>query len=113
MLSLASSVNGRVSGKPWKAQKSATVRSHLPNGVKAKSFAARMEQVKKAHAIKKLQQELSDEKQAEKDRRREITLERRKAAEEKKRLEEDKARMGARKTARLRRKQGLTKKISH
>ncbi|KAL0071840.1 hypothetical protein AAF712_000762 [Marasmius tenuissimus] len=98
-----------------------------------------MEQTKKALAVKKLQQELKDEKQAEKDRRREITLERRKAAEEKQRLEEDKARvrlsvspslsitprsppdtfviiilkMGARKAARLRRKQGRTKKINH
>ncbi|KAJ8083845.1 hypothetical protein PM082_002611 [Marasmius tenuissimus] len=88
-------------------------RSHLSDGRKAKSFADRMEQTKKALAVKKLQQELKDEKQAEKDRRREITLERRKAAEEKQRLEEDKARMGARKAARLRRKQGRTKKINH
>ncbi|KAF5374818.1 hypothetical protein D9758_000408 [Tetrapyrgos nigripes] len=109
---LASSSAGRVSGKPWKSPKSATVRSHLPNGVKAKSWEARMEQTKKALAIKKLQKELKEEKQADITRRLEITRERRKAAEEKKRLEEDKAKMGARKAARLRRKMGRTKKIN-
>lgn len=40
-------------------------RSHLPNGVKTKSWQDRMEQAKKAQAIKRLQQELKDEKQAE------------------------------------------------
>lgn len=79
---LAQSSGGRVSGKPWKAQKSATVyeavhyhldvhlnftprRSHLPEGVKTKGWQDRMEKTKKAQAIKKLQQELKDEKQAE------------------------------------------------
>ncbi|KAF4573048.1 rRNA-processing protein cgr1 [Pleurotus pulmonarius] len=109
---VASSSNGRVSGKSWKGQKSATVRSHLPNGVKTKSWQDRMEQAKKAQAIKRLQQELKDEKQAEITRRREITLQRKKAAEERQRLEEDKAKMGARKAARLRRKAGRTKKIN-
>ncbi|KAG7099065.1 hypothetical protein E1B28_000940 [Marasmius oreades] len=88
-------------------------RSHLSNGLKTKSFAARMEKTTKALAVRKLQRELKDEKQAEKDRRRAVTLERRKAAEEKRRLEEDKAKMGARKAARLRRRQGRTKKINH
>ncbi|KAF7436673.1 rRNA-processing protein cgr1 [Pleurotus ostreatus] len=105
---VASSSNGRVSGKSWKGQK----RSHLPNGVKTKSWQDRMEQAKKAQAIKRLQQELKDEKQAEIARRREITLQRKKAAEERQRLEEDKAKMGARKAARLRRKAGRTKKIN-
>lgn len=40
-------------------------RSHLPNGVKTKSWQDRMEQANKAQAIKRLQQELKDEKQAE------------------------------------------------
>ncbi len=88
-------------------------RSHLPNGVKTKSWQDRMEQAKKAQAIKRLQQELKDEKQAEITRyavpqrrrrislikflpyhsRREITLQRKKAAEERQRLEEDKAKV--------------------
>jgi len=89
-----------------------------------------MEKTKKARAIKMLQVELKEEKQAEVQRRRQITQERKRAAEEKKRIEEEKAKvrqssvlhsstslilaqMGARKAARLRRKMGRTKKINH
>ena len=82
-VALASSSNGRTSGKPWKVRKSATVyalllsfsniaknswflsRSHIPNGVKAKSWQDRMEKTKKETAIKKLQTDLKNEKQAE------------------------------------------------
>jgi rRNA-processing protein CGR1 len=82
-VSLASSSNGRLSGKPWKARKSATVcvqipllddvyltalyrsRSNIPEGVKTKKWEDRMEKTKKATAIKKLQNELKDEKLAE------------------------------------------------
>ncbi|TBU63632.1 Cgr1 family-domain-containing protein [Dichomitus squalens] len=110
---LAHSANGRLSGKGWKATKTATVRSHLPDGVKTKKWEDRMEKVKKAQAIKKLQEELKDEKLAEIQRRKEITLERKKAAEERRRLEEEKAKMGALRAARLRRKAGRTKKINH
>ncbi|KAL0951370.1 hypothetical protein HGRIS_008071 [Hohenbuehelia grisea] len=109
---LASSANGRVSGKPWKLQKTAAVRSNLPDACKTKSWADRMEKTKKALAIKKLQLELKEEKQAEVARRRQITLERKNAAEERQRLEEATAKMGARKAARLRRKAGRTKKIN-
>ncbi|KAH9898088.1 Cgr1 family-domain-containing protein [Cubamyces lactineus] len=110
---LAQSSAGRVSGKAWKVPKAATVRSHLPDGVKTKKWEDRMEKTKKEQAIKKLQAELKQEKQDEIKRRREITLERKKAAEERQRLEEAKAKMGARKAARLRRKMGRTKKINH
>ncbi|KZS99601.1 uncharacterized protein LAESUDRAFT_765366 [Laetiporus sulphureus 93-53] len=61
-----------------------------------------MQKTPKEKADKKLQAELSEEKRAEKARRREITLERKKAAEKRRRLEEEKAKMGARKAARLR-----------
>ncbi|KAJ3816076.1 hypothetical protein F5876DRAFT_71557 [Lentinula aff. lateritia] len=88
-LELPSSSNGRVSGKSWKTARSATVRSRLSDGVKTKSWAARMEQTKRSLAIKKVEKELKDEKVAEVTR--EVTLERRRAAEEKHRLEEDKA----------------------
>ncbi|CAA7259927.1 unnamed protein product [Cyclocybe aegerita] len=88
---LAASSNGRASGKPWKAQKTATVRSYLPEGVKNKKWEDRMAKTQKALAIKKLQTELKDEKQAELQRRREITKERKEAAEERRRLEEAKA----------------------
>jgi len=113
MLTLASSSNGRVSGKPWKETKKPTVRSHLQAGVKTKNWEDRMQKTQKALSIKKLQTELREEKQAELKRRREVTAERKKAAEEKRRLEEAKAQMGARKAARLRRRAGRTKKINH
>jgi len=111
-VALASSSNGRTSSKPWKSHKSAAVRSHIPDGVKAKSWQDRMEKTKKELAIKKLQAELKDEKQADITRKRQITLERKQAAEERRRLEEEKAKMGQRKSARLRRKAGRSKKIN-
>ncbi|KIK07434.1 hypothetical protein K443DRAFT_86918 [Laccaria amethystina LaAM-08-1] len=126
---LASSSAGRVSGKSWKAAKTATVsadscfnflhanvpnsRSNLPDAVKTKKWEDRMQKTIKAMAIKKLQTELKDEKEADYQRRREVTMERKKAAEERRRLEEAKAQMGARKAARLRRRAGRTKKINH
>ncbi|KAJ7042376.1 hypothetical protein C8F04DRAFT_1075698 [Mycena alexandri] len=110
-IALAPTANGRVSGKSWKLQKTATVRSYLQDGVKTKSWEDRLAQTKKAQAIKKVEAELRDEKQAEATRRREITLARKKAAEERRRLEEDKAKMGARKAARLRRRAGRSKKV--
>ncbi|KAI0800955.1 Cgr1 family-domain-containing protein [Fomes fomentarius] len=110
---LAQTSAGRLSGKAWKAQKSATVRSLLPDGLKTKKWEDRMEKTKKEQAIKKLQAELKEDKRADIQRRKEVTLERKKAAEERRRLEEEKAKMGARKAARLRRKAGRTKKINH
>ncbi|KAH9005676.1 hypothetical protein EDB83DRAFT_2210365, partial [Lactarius deliciosus] len=94
---LLSSSHGRVSGKPWKSQKTATAyvlqtffphinyrshfsRSHLPRALKSKSFSDRMAKASKAMAIRKLQAELKEEKEAEIQRRRGVTLERRKAA---------------------------------
>ncbi|KAI0068373.1 hypothetical protein BV25DRAFT_1818781 [Artomyces pyxidatus] len=81
LVPLASSSQGRQSGKPWKLAKAPSVsvpfsplpcplspsrsRSHLQDAVKAKSWADRMEKTKKQHAINKLQAELKDEKQAE------------------------------------------------
>ncbi|KAG2056945.1 hypothetical protein BDR06DRAFT_952007 [Suillus hirtellus] len=110
LVPLTSSSHGRVSGKSWKAQKSATFRTQCSAGHRS-SFEERMKKTTKTNAAKKLEVELKNEKNAEKQRRREITLERKNAAEERRRLEEDKAKMGARKTARLRRKAGRTKKI--
>ncbi|KAH9937165.1 uncharacterized protein B0H18DRAFT_189090 [Fomitopsis serialis] len=90
-LPLTHSAAGRVSGKPWKQPKTATVRTLLPDGLKSKSWEDRMQKTQKEKAIKKLQAELSEEKRAEKERRKQITVERKKAAEERRRLEEDKA----------------------
>ncbi|KAI0286979.1 hypothetical protein BGY98DRAFT_24689 [Russula aff. rugulosa BPL654] len=110
---IASSSNGRVSGKPWKSRKTPTVRSHLQPALKSRGFHDRMEKASKAQAIKKLQAELKEEKQTEIQRRREVTLERRKAVEERKRAEELKVQLGAKKAARLRRKAGRSKKVAH
>ncbi|KAJ7357222.1 hypothetical protein DFH08DRAFT_851361 [Mycena albidolilacea] len=111
-LPLAPSAQGRESGKSWKLPHTPTVRSHLQDGVKTKSWEDRMAKTQKAKSIKKLELELKDEKQADAARRREITMARKKAAEERRRLEEDKAKMGARKAARLRRKAGRSKKVN-
>ncbi|KAF9787188.1 hypothetical protein BJ322DRAFT_706583 [Thelephora terrestris] len=111
-ISLQSSAAGKSSGKGWKDQKTPTVRSQQSEGHKTK-WQERMNKTKKDLAVKKLQQELRQEKEDERRRKREITKERRLAAEEKKRLEEDKAKMGTRKAERLRRKAGRTKKINH
>ncbi|KAL4070830.1 hypothetical protein J3A83DRAFT_3289941 [Scleroderma citrinum] len=105
---LASSSNGRVSGKPWKA---ATIRSQAPKGRKIQ-WEERMERTKREQAIKELENELKEEEQAEKQRRRQITMERKKAAEERRKLEEEKTKMGARKAARRRRQAGRTKKVN-
>ncbi|KAI0694875.1 hypothetical protein BC835DRAFT_1348536 [Cytidiella melzeri] len=112
-ISIKASSGGRVSGKPWKYQKTATVRSNIPDAVKTKRWEDRIQKTQKEKATKQVHAELKEEKQAEIKRRKEITLERKKAAEERRRLEEDKAKMGARKAARLRRKAGRTKKINH
>ena len=82
---ITSSSNGRVSGKPWKHKKTAirsvlypsypylclspldlrVSRSHMQPALKPTSFDDRMEKTTKAQAIKKLQVELKEEKQAE------------------------------------------------
>ncbi|KAG8758489.1 rRNA-processing protein cgr1 [Serendipita sp. 396] len=106
------SKTGRVSGKNWKTQKTATVRSNLPNGVKSRSWEDRKRKDTQLAAVKALQKELQDEKKAEIQRRREITQERKERALERQRLEEMKAKMSAKKLARMRKRQGRTKKIN-
>ncbi|GJJ08740.1 hypothetical protein Clacol_002959 [Clathrus columnatus] len=108
---LSNSANGRLSGKGWKAQKTAIRRSHLSEVLKT-SFEERMEKTQKEKAIKKLKMELKEEKNAEILRRREITAARKKAALERQQFEEMKAKMGARKAARLKRKAGRSKKVN-
>lgn len=79
---IAHSSHGRVSGKGWKAQKTATKyvsdyslalrltnvakrRSYLQRGVKAKSWEERMRKTATETAVKRLQKELIEEKAAE------------------------------------------------
>lgn len=109
---LAPTKAGRVSGKNWKGAKTPTVRSNLPRGVKSKSWEDRKRKDTQLTAVKALEKELKDEKAAELARRREVTKERKDRVEEKRRLEEMKAKMSAKKLARVRRRQGRTKKIN-
>ncbi|TFK30782.1 hypothetical protein FA15DRAFT_662832 [Coprinopsis marcescibilis] len=109
---LASSSGGRVSGKAWKMQKTATVRSQLQPSLRTK-WDDRKRQETKDKAVKKLQTELKEEKEADFQRRRQITMDRKKAAQDKIRIEEEKAKMGARKAARLRRRAGRSKTVNH
>ncbi|KZW02562.1 hypothetical protein EXIGLDRAFT_759691 [Exidia glandulosa HHB12029] len=111
VLQLAPSSNGRVSGKAWKDKKTATVRSHLPDGLRTRSFQERMERTKRERATKKLAQELQDETAQEKARKRAVTQERKKAAAERARLEQAKATMSAAKAARLKKRMGRSKKV--
>jgi len=103
---------GRVSGKSWKLPKLATRRSQLSEGLKTKSWEDRMRQTTQAAAVKKLEIELKDEKQAALVARREKIQTRRKAKEEKERLALMKAKMSQKKLDRARRKAGRTKKIN-
>ncbi|KAI6031606.1 hypothetical protein BKA83DRAFT_4202862 [Pisolithus microcarpus] len=90
VIPLASSSNGRASGKPWKALKKAT-------GAHKAKWEERMEQHKKEKAVKKLENELKEERRAELQRS--VVFQRRRRE------------MSARKAARLRRKAGRSKKI--
>lgn len=54
----------RVSGKPWKSQKTATKRSMLPRGVK-QTFEERKRKESSIEAMKKLEREMKEEKDAE------------------------------------------------
>jgi rRNA-processing protein CGR1 len=71
---LALSANGRASGKPWKSYRSANhhhyhLISHSINSPSHRPVSAkwhrRIDQTKKFNAVKKLEQELKDEKKAE------------------------------------------------
>ncbi|KDN42904.1 hypothetical protein RSAG8_06430, partial [Rhizoctonia solani AG-8 WAC10335] len=109
---IAQTINGRVNGKGWKSQKTATKRSHMQAGVKAKSWEARMRKTATEEAVKKLHKEMVEEKATEAARRREVSQERKRARVEKARLEELAAKMSAKKAERLRKRAGRNKKVN-
>lgn len=111
-LPLAPSANGRLSGKGWKVQKMAALQSQHAQIYQSKKWRERMRMTQKTLAIKLLQNELKDEKQAEKDRRKAITLQRKRATQDREREERLKAEMGLRKAARLRKRAGRNKRIN-
>ncbi|KAF8609215.1 hypothetical protein BDV93DRAFT_518060 [Ceratobasidium sp. AG-I] len=112
VIQIANSSHGRVSGKGWKAQKTATRRSYLQEGVKSKSWEERMRKTATETAVKRLHKELIEEKAAEAARRRAVSQDRKKARAERARLEELAAKMSAKKAERLRRKAGRSKKVN-
>ncbi|CDZ97663.1 Cgr1 [Phaffia rhodozyma] len=111
-LALGHSSGGRVSGKFWKASRAPTVRSMMPAGVKSASWEARQEKRKKDEAIKLLQNQLKEEREAEEERKRTAIKDRRTRLEEKKRLEEMAARMSAKKLQRMKKRLGRSKKVN-
>lgn len=67
VLSVASSHNGRVNGKHWKAGKGATKRTTMPKGQRT-PYERRMEKEKERKAIKQVEQEMKDEAREERER---------------------------------------------
>ncbi|WWC73501.1 uncharacterized protein I206_107472 [Kwoniella pini CBS 10737] len=111
IVSVAASRNGRTPGKAHKGEKTAVKRSYISNSVKT-PFEKRREQDKAKAAMKAVEQELKDDKQANHDKKVSIIKERRERAAEKQRMEEMKAKMSAKKLQRMKKRQGRSKKIS-
>ncbi|CAG8526448.1 4151_t:CDS:2 [Funneliformis caledonium] len=98
----------RVSGKIWKHPKKATHRSQLARGLR-KSWNERLKERNEKQALKMLEKELKDEKEAEKKRKLDAALKRKQALEEKERQEKLAAIYSAKKLKRLQKKQGKRK----
>ncbi|ORX37924.1 hypothetical protein BD324DRAFT_623845 [Kockovaella imperatae] len=109
--SLAASKNGRTAGKAHKESKSAARRSYLSRASK-QGFEHRKELESKRQAMKGVEKEMKEEKEAEQERKRTAIKERRERQEEKQRLELVKAKMSAKKLQRMKKRQGRTKKIN-
>ncbi|KAI8066443.1 hypothetical protein BC940DRAFT_302864 [Gongronella butleri] len=97
-------ITSRVSGKAWKVQKTATVRTQQPKALR-RSWEKRTQERQKLETVKALQKQLKDERQAEKDRKKEINNERRRIEEEKARQEALAAKMSKKRLERMRRKE--------
>nr|CAG8623531.1 14929_t:CDS:2 [Entrophospora candida] len=101
-------IGRRVSGKPWKYQKTATRRSQLPK-VLRKSWTERMKEKNERIAVKLLENELKDKVESEKKRKQEARLKRKQALEEKERLERLATMYSVKKLQRLKKRKGLRK----
>ncbi|CAO3589888.1 unnamed protein product [Absidia cylindrospora] len=97
-------ITKRVSGKVWKLQKSPTVRTQQPKSLR-KSWEKRTQERQRLQTVRALEKQMKDEKQAEKDRKREINLERKRIEEEKERQEALAAKMSAKRLARMKKKE--------
>ncbi|PIA14319.1 hypothetical protein COEREDRAFT_82837 [Coemansia reversa NRRL 1564] len=94
----------RVSGRPWKQPKSAANRSMMSKTLR-RTYQQRMEKHRDQLALKQTQQELHDEKEAEKTALREKLIERRRKREEKLQRELHESKMSERKRMRMKRKE--------
>ncbi|KAJ1837929.1 hypothetical protein LPJ73_007199 [Coemansia sp. RSA 2703] len=94
----------RVSGRTWKDPKKPAHRSMIHKSLR-KTYDQRMEEKTKLQATKALENELKQEKKAEKDAMREKIVERKKRKEERLRKEKYEAEMSARKRMRVKRKE--------
>ncbi|GAA95009.1 uncharacterized protein L969DRAFT_65096 [Mixia osmundae IAM 14324] len=130
-------LRSNVSGRPWKQLKTATNRSQrkpahaatvsaLPDSLavdgdsavqgkpkkQSAAWQARMADKTKRDAIRKIEQELKDDKQADIDRRKAINTERKKILEDKRRIAEAAQKMSAKRLQRFKKKLGRTKKVN-
>ncbi|KAG0168245.1 hypothetical protein DFQ28_005213 [Apophysomyces sp. BC1034] len=105
---LVDTQNKRVSGKSWKIQKTPTVRAQKAKSLR-RTWEKREEERTRLKAVKTLEKQMKDEKQAEKDRKRQITLERKKIKEEKERIEQLAAKMSAKRLQRLKKREARKK----
>ncbi|KAJ1738228.1 hypothetical protein LPJ68_005725 [Coemansia sp. RSA 1086] len=94
----------RVSGRVWKTPKNPTNRTMMAKSLR-RSHAQRMQVQRDRKALKQLEQELRDEKEAEKTAHRNKIIERRKKHEEKVQREMFEAKMSERKRMRMKRKE--------
>ncbi|GAA6035304.1 hypothetical protein JCM8097_008808 [Rhodosporidiobolus ruineniae] len=104
-----------VSGRWWKQEHKATGRAQAGKQDRAKldkRWKQREEQRKRDLAVKKIEKDIKEEKEAEVERKRQITKERKEKEAEKKRLEEMAARMSAKKLQRMKKRLGRSKKVA-
>ncbi|BGP36831.1 hypothetical protein JCM10450v2_000724 [Rhodotorula kratochvilovae] len=105
----------RVSGKWWKTEHKATTRVQLGKKNKEqndKAWKAREERRKRDKAVKLIEHEIKEEKEADLERKKEINKLRREREAEKLRLEQMAARMSAKKLQRMKKRLGRSKKVN-
>ncbi|WVR08229.1 rRNA-processing protein CGR1 [Kwoniella sp. DSM 27419] len=111
VVSVAASKNGRTAGKAHKSEKTAKNRSYISESLKT-PFEKRREKDRQVEAMKTMEKELKDDKEAERQRKVTVIKERRERQAEKQRMEEMRAKMSAKKLQRMKKRQGRSKKIN-
>ncbi|KAG1053747.1 hypothetical protein G6F46_007649 [Rhizopus delemar] len=101
-------INKRVSGKIWKIQKKAAVRTQQPKQLR-RTWDERTKERERNNAMKALEKQLKQEKQDEIDRKKQANLERKRIKEEKERQEALAAKMSAKRLARLKKREARKK----